>query len=64
MRLLFISFLVSVSFISYAQVGPGNYRIYDVKQAREVTVEDVVAAMKNYDVLFLEKNMMTQLHII
>lgn len=52
MRLLFISFLISVSFINYAQIGPGNYRIYDVKQAREVSVEDVVAAMKNYDVLF------------
>ena len=52
MRILLITFFVSYSFVNYAQIGPENYRIYDVKQAREVTVEDVVAAMQNYDVLF------------
>ena len=35
-----------------AQVTEQNYRIYSVKQAKEVTINDIVNDMSSYDVLF------------
>ncbi len=41
-----------ISHVSIAQVTEKNYKIYSVKQGKEVTLADIVADMKNYSVVF------------
>jgi len=51
--ILFLSqFFCIISQISIAQVTEKNYKIYSVKQGKEVTLTDVVEDMKNYSVVF------------
>lgn len=40
------------SISSYAQINERHYRIYSVKQSKEVTLEDIAGDMQNADVLF------------
>lgn len=49
--LLLFSFILAAR-TSEAQLTEANYRIYDVKQGRVVSLEDIAAAMDDYDVLF------------
>jgi uncharacterized iron-regulated protein len=55
-KLLYILCLSQVlgltSHVSIAQVTEKNYKIYSVKQGKEVTLTDVVEDMKNYNVVF------------
>ncbi len=44
--------LISTAIIAQEKLSENNYRIYSVKQGKEVTLNDVIADMKNYDVLF------------
>jgi len=43
---------VLASTICFAQITEKNYKIYSVKQGKEVTLTDVVEDMKNYSVVF------------
>jgi len=48
-----LTILLLLPFLSTAQqLTSSNYRIYSVKQAREVTLKDIAEDMKNYNVLF------------
>ncbi len=49
--LLICTFLI-LSFQSFGQITENNYRVYSTKLNKEVTLNDVVEEMKNYDVLF------------
>ena len=49
--LLFSAFL-SMCFQSTGQVTEKNYRIFSVKQNKEVPLSSIIEDMKNFDVLF------------
>lgn len=51
-RLFFVFTLVFKSIEMNAQITEQNYRIYSVKLAKEVSINDIVDDMKNNDVLF------------
>ncbi len=51
-NILFTVFLVLFGFTNKAQVTEKNYKIYSVKQAKEVSINDIVEDMKTNDVLF------------
>lgn len=51
--LLLFSFLICFTLKSIAQVTEKNYKIYSVKEGKEVTLAAIADAMKDYDVLFL-----------
>src|ERR1051326_5379317 len=51
-KLILPFFLLSAACFSQEKLSEKNYRIYSVKLGKEVTLNDVVADMKNYDVLF------------
>ena len=50
--LLFIFLFLFSSAQVKSQVTEKNYKIYSVKQSKEVTINDIVEEMKNNDVLF------------
>ena len=49
-----VAFL-TCSFSLFTQITSENYRIYSVKLAKEVTLNDIANDMPNYDVLFFEE---------
>src|ERR1700739_4164321 len=49
---LLIFFLLGLRILSYSQVTEKNYKIYSVKQSKEVTLADVVEDVKNYNIVF------------
>jgi uncharacterized iron-regulated protein len=51
-KTLFICILFAVSIQSFAQVTEKNYKIYSVKDGKEVTLTQIAEDMKDYDVLF------------
>ncbi len=51
-KLLFLAFLAPLSVTAQDKLSESNYRIYSVKQAKEVTLNDIAEEMKNYDILF------------
>lgn len=53
LKAIAISFLLIISLKAVAQVTEKNYKIYSVKDGKEVTLADIAVAMKDYDVLFL-----------
>ncbi len=54
MKKLFSILLFSPLLLSAQdKLSDANYRIYSVKQAKEVSLNDIAEEMKNYDVLFL-----------
>lgn len=50
--LLFMPAILLSTISSKGQLSEANFRIYDVKQGREVTLDDIAIAMQHYDVLF------------
>lgn len=73
-KTLLPTFLLFISFISQAQITPSHYKVYSVKQGKEVTLDAIIEDMKSYDVLFfgeehndsvthfLESKMLEMLH--
>lgn len=55
LRLTFLILMGSLLavFRSFGQVTDKNYKIYSVRSAKEVTLNEIAEEMKNYDVLFL-----------
>jgi uncharacterized iron-regulated protein len=51
-RIFMICPLLIICFQSVGQVTEKNYKIYSVKTAKEVNLNDIAEDMKNYDVLF------------
>lgn len=51
-KTLLICTLLTISLQSFSQVTEKNYKIYSVKSAKEVTINDIAGDMKNYEVLF------------
>ncbi|MBI3518319.1 MAG: ChaN family lipoprotein [Bacteroidetes bacterium] len=51
-RLFIITILLFLGLKSTAQITEQHYRIYSVKLAKEVTLNDIVEDMTNHDVLF------------
>ncbi|HRF99804.1 MAG TPA: ChaN family lipoprotein [Bacteroidia bacterium] len=49
---LLIAFILSFAVKVKSQVTEKNYKIYSVKQAKEVGINDIIEDMKNNDVLF------------
>ena len=49
---LLICSIFILSFQSYGQITEKNYRVYCTKLGKEVTLNEIVEEMKNYDVLF------------
>ncbi len=72
-KLLFL--LLTCPLFSVAQLTESNYRIYNTKTSKEVTLKDIVSDMDGYDVLmfgeehndsvthFLERSMLELLHL-
>lgn len=54
-RLLIICSLLFLSVKICAQITEANYKIYSVKLAKEVTINDIADDMKNNDVLFYDE---------
>ena len=52
LKAVIISVLLFCSFNLYTQITEENYRIYSVKLAKEVTLQEIATDMQNYDVLF------------
>lgn len=52
LKAVIISVLLFCSFNLYTQITEANYRIYSVKLAKEVTLQEIATEMQNYDVLF------------
>ena len=52
LRTIIISALLICNFPVFTQITEEHYRIYSVKQAKEVTLIEIAADMQNYDVLF------------
>ena len=50
--LTFSSLFVFVVSFALAQLSEKNYRIYSVKSAKEISINDIADDMKNADVLF------------
>lgn len=48
----FLCLIISTAIVAQEKLSEKNYRIYSVKQGKEVSLNDVIADMKNYDVLF------------
>lgn len=67
--------LLIITTIGYSQLNETNYRIYEVSSGKEVTLDAIVTAMNNYDVVFfgeehndsvahyLEAELFTKLHL-
>ncbi len=49
---LLFCLIIFLSFKSLGQITEKNYRIYSTKLGKEVTLNEIVEEMKNYDVLF------------
>ena len=50
MKKLLLTFLLApLALAAQDKLSENNYRIYSVKQAKEVTLNDIAEAMKNYD---------------
>ncbi len=49
--LFFLTF-IAIGFYSIAQISETNYKIYSVKEGKEVTLNEIKADFVNYDVLF------------
>lgn len=52
LRTIIISAFLICSLPVFTQITEEHYRIYSVKQAKEVTLNEIAADMQNYDVLF------------
>ncbi|GAA4470380.1 ChaN family lipoprotein [Nemorincola caseinilytica] len=51
MKKIFLSLLALPFFASAQKLDENNYRIYSVKQGKEVTLKEMVSDMDNYDVM-------------
>lgn len=51
-RTLLICSSLLIGFQAYGQISEKHFRIYSVKLGKEVTLNDIVKEMENYDVLF------------
>lgn len=49
---LYTIFFVLTAFTGDNKLSENNYRIYSVKQDKEIKLDDIVTEMKNYDVVF------------
>ena len=51
-KITFLLFIIPLCISAQGQLSENNYRIYSVKLAKEVSLNDIAEEMKNYDVLF------------
>lgn len=51
-KLLFLNTFLLLAYQFRAQITEQNYRIYSVKQSKEVSIKDIIEDMNNADVLF------------